>query len=312
MNETFLTVCITTFNRWRSLLLTIESILQQQDVTIKIIVVDDCSTMIMPHEVSSLIKKNKNIKYIQHNKNMGLSVARNTAIRACSTELFSFCDDDDRWKPKTAFNLISTIKYSEFNNIGIVLPVKFKNYGKYYFDQKPTLRDVIKLGVTPPVAGQIYRSRMIKECGGYCEKIKSGVDHDLWVTLSKNNPNVSVVWADDIVVGSNPNAKRITTQKNKRRIEIMNSLEIWKDKIIDIYGIGFYEHFKSSYIEYLSLTFFMMSLRKGDIKSALIYLFENNVSTNFLKKIMNRNKFHVLKPYEHKGSISRLRKHELV
>ena len=61
---------------------------------VKIVVVDDCSTDMPEQYVRNQMKKYRNIKYIRHEKNMGLAESRNTGLREIDRGVVLFLDAD--------------------------------------------------------------------------------------------------------------------------------------------------------------------------------------------------------------------------
>jgi len=72
----------------------LESIKQQTYQNIEIIVVEDCSTD-NSKQALTLHLTDKRIRVIQHNKNSGLSAARNTGIKSAIGDYMMFVDSDD-------------------------------------------------------------------------------------------------------------------------------------------------------------------------------------------------------------------------
>ncbi|AFZ45122.1 glycosyl transferase family 2 [Halothece sp. PCC 7418] len=263
-----LTVCITTFNRWYSCLKTLQSVCSQMQEGLEIILVDDCSLQTMPKEVNDFIQTN-NIIYVRHQHNKGLASARNTAIELASGEYFAFCDDDDAWPPHFASRLLSVLEDSPSDvGIALALPSIFNQAWQKIFSDYPKLTDLLLQGITPPVSSQAYQTKILRDVGGYDPKIQSGVDHDLWLSLAKINPRVGVTWGSPAITNTDPKANRMTTVEEKRRTKIAKSLNIWRPKIIEVFGESFYQHFYNSYQQYLDYTFFKKSLQKGEFLKA--------------------------------------------
>jgi glycosyltransferase involved in cell wall biosynthesis len=72
----------------------IESVLQQTHAPSEIVVIDDGS----PDDVAAVAARYPEVRYIRQ-RNQGLSAARNTGIRATSSELLVFLDSDDQLLP---------------------------------------------------------------------------------------------------------------------------------------------------------------------------------------------------------------------
>ncbi|HEX6534382.1 MAG TPA: glycosyltransferase [Gemmatimonadaceae bacterium] len=73
----------------------IESVLAQTLPAAEIVVIDDGS----PDDVAGVASRYPEVRYIRQ-ENQGLSAARNTGIRATSSELLVFLDSDDRLLPR--------------------------------------------------------------------------------------------------------------------------------------------------------------------------------------------------------------------
>ncbi len=95
--EIDVSVIITTYNVEQYIGRTIASALNQKNVTLEIIIVDDCST----DNTWSIICKNTDprIKYSRLEKNSGPSVARNIAISQATGKWLAILDGDDAFLP---------------------------------------------------------------------------------------------------------------------------------------------------------------------------------------------------------------------
>lgn len=92
----FFSVVIPLYNKEKFVLATLDSIAAQTFTDYEIIVVDDAST---DGSLSVAEKFPREINIISHDKNKGLSAARNTGIRNAESDLIAFVDADDVWKP---------------------------------------------------------------------------------------------------------------------------------------------------------------------------------------------------------------------
>jgi len=299
-----ITICITTFNRWESCFCTLQSVCNQEQVSgVEVILVDDCSTEPMPESIDRFIQNNQ-IVFIRHENNKGLSAARNTAIKQASGEYFSFCDDDDIWPTDLACRLLNSIREVGPLGMAIAISEKMRIAWELQLGVNPKLTDVILEGVTPPVGSQLYKTSMIRDVGGYNERVTSGVDHDLWISLAMVDPMVAVSWGQSAMVGSDPSADRMTTIEGRRRGKIASSLEIWKPKIIQVFDENFYHHFCFSYAQYLDYSFFTNSVHRGEYLKAGVKLFDRyivlNVMMRIYKKIIGRQHINLFPTYRKK------------
>lgn len=94
MNYPKISIIVPVFNLDKYIEDTIKSLLNQTYKNIEIILVDDGSTDNSADICDKLADTHKNISVI-HQKNQGVSAARNAGIAAATGELIGFCDGDD-------------------------------------------------------------------------------------------------------------------------------------------------------------------------------------------------------------------------
>ena len=87
-------VVIPTYQRAQSVGRAIESVINQSWAPAEIIVVDDCSSDATEEVCAGFGDR---IRYLRHSENRGAAAARNTGIRAATSEWIAFLDADDHW-----------------------------------------------------------------------------------------------------------------------------------------------------------------------------------------------------------------------
>lgn len=97
MAEPDISVIITTYNVERYIERALRSALDQQGITLEVILVDDCSTDNTWNAVSKIT--DNRIKCFRLDKNSGPSVARNTGIEKASGAWIAVLDGDDAFLP---------------------------------------------------------------------------------------------------------------------------------------------------------------------------------------------------------------------
>ena len=107
-NNPLITIIIPVYNAKKYLRDCIESILSQTYHNLEIILVDDGSTDSSEKLVDDYAKTDKRIKAI-HQKNMGLSGARNTGLKHATGKYVTFVDSDDRIDPNMVKNLLNAL-----------------------------------------------------------------------------------------------------------------------------------------------------------------------------------------------------------
>ena len=93
ISNSFQSVIIPTYNRKEMLSEAIESVLNQRNVDLEVIVVDDCSSDGTEEFVKSL--NDKRIRYIRNEKNSRPDYSRMIGLRNARGKYISFLDDDD-------------------------------------------------------------------------------------------------------------------------------------------------------------------------------------------------------------------------
>jgi glycosyltransferase involved in cell wall biosynthesis len=113
-------VIIPTYNRANLLGRSINSILEQTFTDFELIVVDDGSSDNTRELVESF--NDPRIFYVRHEKNRGVSAARNTGIKIARGEYIAFNDSDDEWLPQKLDKQVTFFKDNKNSeNLGLVL-----------------------------------------------------------------------------------------------------------------------------------------------------------------------------------------------
>lgn len=146
-NDEKISVVIPTFNREKTIIKSINSVLNQTYKNIEVIVVDDYSTDNTEKEIKKI--KDKRLKYFKLPENKGASYARNYGIEKSSGKYISFQDSDDTFRKdkleKQLENLIKNNTDLDFCKLKIhetksdwFLPTKGQMYNlnrKKYIDE---------------------------------------------------------------------------------------------------------------------------------------------------------------------------------
>jgi teichuronic acid biosynthesis glycosyltransferase TuaG len=101
------------YNSSKFILECIESVLSQTYENWEMIIVDDCSKDNSKEIISEHSTKDKRIKPIFLEKNVGAAEARNTAIRQSKGKYVAFLDSDDLWNPKKLEKQLSFMNENE-------------------------------------------------------------------------------------------------------------------------------------------------------------------------------------------------------
>lgn len=192
-NSFSISVVIPTFNRLIYLERAIKSVLNQTISVNEIIIVDDGSD----DGTSEFIHSNyPNLKYI-FQSNSGVSAARNTGIKAASSNWIAFLDSDDAWvtnkiqKQITELELNPEMNFCHSNEIWIRngREIKQKNthkkFGGLIFD-----KCLDKCRISPSTV--ICRKSLLIKLNGFDEDLAICEDYDLWLRITSDNPVIYI------------------------------------------------------------------------------------------------------------------------
>lgn len=178
---------IPTFNRPKRTLTAIQSVLNQSQPVSEIIVIDDASSVANQNALKSLTE-GLDIRLITHDKNKGVSAARNTGIEAAKSEWLAFLDSDDEWLPTKIEKQSESLKktkllfsYTEENWIrkgNLVLKGKKHKKHKGF-----VYKEALKLCFIGPSTSLVHQS-VLKNIGLFDEDLKVCEDYDLWLRLT--------------------------------------------------------------------------------------------------------------------------------
>lgn len=103
--ESLITVVVPVYNVEKYLRKCLDSLVCQTFKSLEIILVEDCSTDKSLEICREYVEEYKNMKLIQHDKNKGLSAARNTGIQNAESKYIAFLDSDD-WVEANMYELL--------------------------------------------------------------------------------------------------------------------------------------------------------------------------------------------------------------
>ena len=150
-------VIIPTYNRSKMLRRAIESVLRQTRQDFEIIVVSDGSTDETEEMIASLDESR--ILFLKHEKSLGASAARNTAMKIARGRFFAFLDDDDEWMPNKLEVQVPVIESSP-SEVGLIYA-----WMEYFRDGKAA-------GVrSPEIRGYVFPEMLDKQAIGGCPTV---------------------------------------------------------------------------------------------------------------------------------------------
>ena len=179
--DDLVSVIVPTFNRPTLLPRALDSLKDQTYKNFEAIVINDGGT-----DVKDIVACYPFVRYIAHEKNKGLSAARNTGLKAAKGRYIAYLDDDDWYHPNHLAILVKAIwgrqaVYSDAEAIDRVgSPTSEHFIFKNDYDAK-------KLPIENlfPCNAVLHEKSLIDEVGYFDESLENSEDWDMWVRMSK-------------------------------------------------------------------------------------------------------------------------------
>lgn len=189
-----ITVVIPLYNKENQIANTLQTVLKQTFQDFEIVIVNDGSTDNSIVETEKI--RDSRIRIV-HQKNAGVSAARNKGIEEAKYDLVAFLDADDEWKPEyleTQYKLylkypecsVFAVNYEFRDSKGKITPTKINKLP--FTDEEGILSNYFKVASCshPPLwtSAVMIRKNALKSIGGFPIGIKSGEDLLTWAKLA--------------------------------------------------------------------------------------------------------------------------------
>ncbi|MDP6211590.1 MAG: glycosyltransferase [SAR324 cluster bacterium] len=180
------TVILPSWNRADWLKKSIDSVLEQTFRDFELIVVDDASTDSTQEILTSYSGKIRSITFA---KNLGVSAARNTAVKNCDSEWIAFLDSDDFWHPhKLQKQIAQTVIRAECpihftDEIWIRNGVRVNPKKKHQKLEGWIFKPSLELCLMSP-STVLLRRELFDVHGLFDETLPICEDYDLWLRLT--------------------------------------------------------------------------------------------------------------------------------
>ncbi len=180
-NEVLVTIYITNYNYGKYIRQSIESVLSQTEQDFELLIIDDGSVD-NSREIIEEYRGNPKISII-YQKNKGLNITNNIAMRASHGKYLMRLDADDFLEPE-AVEVMSAVLEQD-DELGLVFPdyyyvdaggEKIGEERRHNFEKEVSLYDQPAHG-----ACTMIRLSFLKELGGYNESFTCQDGYDLWI-----------------------------------------------------------------------------------------------------------------------------------
>ena len=181
MSRKLISIIIPTYNRSKSLPLSVKSVQDQTRGNWELIIIDDGSED-NTQEVLKDILKDDRIKYY-YQENQGVSVARNSGAKLATGDYLIFLDSDDVFFP----DLIKNIYEAEFYKYDLICWQVLKNIdGKEKIWKAQQLDGMYNNIIATFLAGSIcFKKSIFLQVGGYDPKMSFGENYELGMSQSE-------------------------------------------------------------------------------------------------------------------------------
>lgn len=147
----------------------LNSVLCQTYSNLEIILVDDGSSDNCPKICDNYAEKDVRVKVI-HQKNAGISVARNVALEICKGEYIAFVDSDDWLEPTAYEDMMKMMKESDLNVVfctaNVIVDNEIVGQRFEYFENGTVLspNKMVELSLKDEIGGQVWLRICHKKC----------------------------------------------------------------------------------------------------------------------------------------------------
>jgi glycosyltransferase involved in cell wall biosynthesis len=183
-------VIIPTYNRAHTLMRAIDSVFAQTILPVELIIVDDGSSDATRALVDGIVDRALETKVIYHHqKNAGVSAARNAGVQQASCQWIALLDSDDSWLPLKLEAQVKVLqdqpglRFVHGEEIWIRNGRQVNQMSKYAKAGGAIYERCLPLCAISPSAAMMHRS-LFGEVGLFREDFSVCEDYDLWLKIT--------------------------------------------------------------------------------------------------------------------------------
>ncbi len=238
-NHPSISTVITTYQRPDFAMRAARSALAQDYPNHQVFVIEDGSETGLKKQLSELA--GNAIHYIAHSENKGLAAARNTGIQSCNGDYVAFLDDDDEWMADKLSQQAALALESDERCACIYCAAEIVDRsGHRLGENRPRLRgsirsEIQRVGLHTIPSSCLFKRDALVKIGGYDDTLRSHIDHDIWMRLSRHDYYCDFV--NTLLVRAHEhNNKRITNNMAERISATRQFCDNWKPELSQWYG----------------------------------------------------------------------------
>lgn len=231
--EPLVSIGLIAFNRDYTVGEAIKSLLSQSYKNFELIISDDASTDDTSKVCSKFAEKDKRIRFFRQKKNIGLAANSNFVLKKSSGKYFMWASDDDLWHKDFISELVRLLEMN--NRAALAMPnfYLFKNSKKYHEEAKLTgtlsgLPGVlIYLSKTPLLVWGLFRSSILKKCGGFHQDNRPGwIKGSDFITVFKVLLNGDVIFTKKTLFYKRDSGFAVDRQKILMKFKLNDDIKL--------------------------------------------------------------------------------------
>ena len=232
-NELIVSVIVTTYNRSKLLLETLESILCQTFNSFELIVVDNMSKDDTEELVNGI--QDSRIRYFKNPNNGIIAVNRNYGIQQAKGRYIAFCDDDDLWFPDKLNLQVKLLEASP--SIALCYTNAMSFVGNKVISNKMVRRVVCKYhflqllrGNFIPNSSVLIRRDVFLKLGRLNENETLREDYEMWLRVSNY---YSIIGIDESLISYRVHGSNVGSNRASETLRAIRTVK----SIIKLYNI---------------------------------------------------------------------------
>jgi glycosyltransferase involved in cell wall biosynthesis len=204
-------VVIPTRDRQSLLLRAVDSVLQQSERDLELIIVDDASSDDTAAFLARLMRRDERVRTVRNAHPGGAAAARNQGIALGRGQWIAFLDDDDEWMPEKLqrqLQLLQSTPSAVACSCNFVMRFSSGRSKLVRVAPNATLQQLLFENELGSASLCVCSSAVLNDIGGFDASLPSAQDQDLWARVRQRG-NV-VVCAEPLVLYRAHTGRRIT------------------------------------------------------------------------------------------------------
>lgn len=228
-------VIVPVYNSENTIVQCLESICNQSFKNIEIIIVNDGSTDNSLKKIQQFFLDKKIKHKVINQKNKGVSIARNVAIKNATGQYIAFIDSDDSWAKEKLEKQIEIIKKENINILGTLLNTNRKTHKSNKCKIKKYCLKEMLFSNRLYTSSVVLKKEIIEKYNLFNEETMYSEDYNLWLKISCDY-DIYVLQEFLTYYDKTPRKEKLSQKMWKMEIaELHNYYELYKGKKISVF-----------------------------------------------------------------------------